>query len=177
MKSLIAFLLALSFDTSAQTVWATTDSSGAVTGFYANAAPVPTPPNCCTLLEMSDARMVAYLTPTPSPQQIFAGLMAAGVTVTSSSDPSLNAVYSVTTAAQNNTTAIAASIAAGQGLPHGATSIQWLDADGVSHSFTAAQFLALADAIRNYVYDLSIAEAALSAGRQTAWPASTIAIP
>lgn len=177
MKTLLAFLLMLSVDASAQTVWATTNSSGAVTGFYANAAPSPTPPNCCTQMDMSDARIKAFLTPAPTPTAVYASALAAGISITSAGTPALNAVYATTTQAQNNVAGIAAGIASGQGLPHGAATINWPDAAGGLHAFTSAQFMAFADALRNYVYDLGVAEATLGAGGTAAWPSASATIP
>jgi hypothetical protein len=57
----IVLLFCFSINAHSQTVWATTDSNGNVTGFYENAAPVPTPPNCCTVMQMTDPRIVSYL--------------------------------------------------------------------------------------------------------------------
>lgn len=161
----------------AQTVWATTDSHGNVTGFYGNGAPTPTPANCCTQMFLSDARIVAFLNPAPTADQTYAAALAAGITVTSTSTPALNAVYSINLQAQGNVAAIAASIGAAQGLPDGATTVNWLDSAGGSHAFTAAQFLALADAIRNYVYNLLITDAALNSGGTATWPTATATIP
>ena len=135
----------------AQTVWVATNSGGAVTGFYVNAA--------------------------PAPKALWASALASGISITSTGTPALNAIYAMTPQAQNSAAGIAASIASGQGLPHGADTINWPDVAGGLHAFNSVQFVAFADAIRNYVYDLGVAEAILSAGGTAAWPSSSATIP
>jgi len=176
-KFILLLLLALSIPSDAQTVWASTDASGNVTGFYANGAPVPPPPNCCTQMLMSDSRITAFLNPAPTPYQIYAAAINAGLAVTSASTPSLNGTYSVTMQAQSNFAGVTSGLANTHDLPNGASTIIWYDASGAPHNFTSTQLLALADAVRNYVYDLIYTYNTLQAGGTASWPAATATIP
>ncbi len=161
----------------AQQVWAATDTNGNVVGFWNNAPPSPVPANCCTIMWMTDTRIQLYLNPTPTPEQAYATALAAGLTITSASTPALNGVYSIGPVAQLNITSIASSIGAGQGFPNGGTIIQWLDAQSVAHEMTPTQFLAFADAVRNYVYQLQLTASTLVSGGAATWPAATATIP
>ncbi len=172
----LAHLLAVPFNVHAEDVWAVVQN-GVVTGFYANAEPVPAPTNCCTVMDRDDPRMLTFLNPAPTPAQRYDLAIAAGIVVTSSGTPTLNGTYSVAPTAQRNFASIAAGIGSGQGLPHGVTTISWLDVQGAPHVFTAAQILDLAGAVRDYVYDLQIAQTALEAGVTATWPSSNVTIP
>ena len=119
----------------------------------------------------------AFVAGTPSAQSVFNAALAAGIAVTSTGTSALNATYSVTQEAQDNAAAVAASIGSGQGLPGGGTTFEYLDSANVPHAFTAAQFLTLADAIRNYVYQLDIQLATAQNGGTPSWPTATINIP
>ncbi len=170
------FFLLLPYYAEADDVYAVVQN-GAVTGFYANAAPSPAPPNCCTVMDRGDPRIAAFLNPAPTPAQAYETAIASGLVVTSTSTPALNGTYSVTPTAQRNFASIAAGIGSGQGLPHGAATISWLDVQGAPHVFTAVQILSLADAVRDYVYDLQQAQAALEAATAAAWPAANVTLP
>jgi len=170
------FLLLLPFQADADDVYAVVQN-GAVTGFYANAAPSPAPPNCCTVMDRGDPRIVSFLSPAPTPAQAYDAAIAAGLVVTSTATSALNGTYSVTPTAQRNFASIAASIGSGQGLPHGAATISWRDVQGAPHVFTAAQILSLADAVRDYVYDLQQTQTAIEAATVATWPAANVTIP
>jgi hypothetical protein len=114
----------------------------------------------------------AYIPPVVSPAQIAAIAMSAGLAITSTSTPSLNGTYSVGAQAQADITSVMTGVAVGVGLPGGGSSFYWLDATGTPHSFTQAQFLSLATAIRNYVYVLDM----YGYGQGTQ-PAATATIP
>ena len=101
-------------------------------------------------------------TPVPAPTSAqaaasnYANAIAAGLAVASASTPALNATYGVDPTAQANITAIVTGIAAGLGLPGGGSSFTYLDATGGPHAMTQTQFIALAQAIRGYVYALDL---------------------
>lgn len=161
----------------AQQVWAATDTNGNVVGFWNNAPPSPVPSNCCTVMWMTDTRIQLYLNPAPTPEQAYATALAAGLTITSTSTPALNGVYSIGPVAQLNITSIASSIGSGQGFPDGGSTIQWLDSQSVAHEMTPAQFLAFADAVRNYVYQLQLTASKLISGGTASWPTGAATIP
>jgi hypothetical protein len=100
--------------------------------------------------------VAAYVAPTLSPQQVSAAALHAGIAIKSTSTPSLNGTYAVTPAAQSDIAATITGIAAGEGLPGGGPTFIFLDASGAPHTFTQAQFVSLAAAIRNYVYALNL---------------------
>ncbi len=110
--------------------------------------------------------------PTPMPAQIAAEALTSGIAITSTATPSLNGTYGCAPSDQANITAIITGIAAGEGLPGGGASFYWVDMTGAPYSFTQAQFLTLAKAIRDYVYALDMF--ALGAAPQ---PVATATIP
>ena len=107
------------------------------------------------------AELQAFLAPSPS--QVFQQALAAGVAVTSTGTPSLNAIYTIDQKQDATITGIATGIAARGRVPGGGATFDYpdkayLDSDGASgstHAFTGAQFLNLAAAIEDYVYALS----------------------
>ena len=113
-----------------------------------------------------------YVAPTPSVAQIAAAALSAGLTITSTSTPALNGIYSVDAQAQANITSVMTGVAAGVGLPGGGASFNWLDRSGAHHTFTQVQFLNLSKAIMNYVYNLQ-----MYGYGQSSQPAATATIP
>jgi hypothetical protein len=81
---------------------------------------------------------------------------AFGLTVSSTSTPALNGTYSITPTAIAYVDSIVASIDAGRGLPGGQSTFIYKDSSGGSHSFSSANFLNLAVALRDYVYNLNL---------------------
>jgi hypothetical protein len=118
--------------------------------------------------------------PVPPRQAAAAALqqaIAAGLAITSTSTPALNATYPLDPETLFEITAVEAGIAGGQGLPLGAATVTFVDISGNPVSFTPAQFTAWAAAIRNYFAALKQWARALAAGQQVAAPAATAAIP
>jgi hypothetical protein len=125
----------------ADPVWAQTNASGAVTGFYANAAPVPAPAGCCTVMDSSDARVHAFLNPP--------AVAAPTCVVTSTGTPTLSGSYAAPNAEQQRQiTAITLYTQVNTGkFPGGSTSFPWPDASGTPHTFTtSAEWLSFASA-------------------------------
>ena len=79
------------------------------------------------------------------------GLIQAGLTVTSTSTPSLNAVYPCTEKTQSKMAAIEVRLAANLGFPNGAQTQPWKDSAGNWHELTVSQFVALAQSVSNFV--------------------------
>ncbi len=104
-----------------------------------------------TVSNMSAAQLIA------SEISLLQTTLAAGVTVTCTSAPALNGTYGCAPQDQANLTALTDGIANSQGLPGGGASFAYLDAAVIPHTFTAAQIMELAVAIRNYVYSTTIA--------------------
>jgi hypothetical protein len=111
--------------------------------------------------------------PAATPQTNYAAAIAAGLTIVSTATPALNGVYAVDpSVAGVNINSIIGGINANIGLPGGGSSFTYFDMSNAPHSFTQAQFLTLAQAIRDYVYALDLYLAGV--GNQ---PAATATIP
>lgn len=104
-------------------------------------------------------------------QAAYAQAIAAGLAITSTGTPAISGTYGVDTVAQNNIASIVTGFVAGQGLPGGGQTFVYLDLTDTPHVFTQAQFLAVATAIRNYVYAVDLA-----AQGQGSWPAASVTI-
>lgn len=100
-------------------------------------------------------------------------LMFGQVTVHSASSSALNGVYSLDAKSQNRMLGMSAAINAGLGLPARASTINWSDANGAGHTFTAAQFLALVEGVIQFI----TACKAAARGQSTTLPSTTIEIP
>ena len=90
--------------------------------------------------------------PAPTPAQAAAAAFAQGCRLVSRGTAALNGRYALDPASQANVIGVQTRINAGLGLPLGAATIDWPDADGGTHTLTAAQFTALATALSDYVY-------------------------
>ena len=106
-----------------------------------------------------------------------AALMAGGLTFTWSANAALDGTYDVDPVQQQRIQAIGAGIAAGKGLPHGATTIAWPDHSGVPHLFTQDEFLDFGKACEDFVYDILTTESAKLQGIDAEWPATSVTIP
>ena len=73
----------------------------------------------------------------------------AGITITSTGTPSLNGAYPLDPQSQQYITSISTGIAAGKGLPGGGSTFNYN-----GRSFSAANFLAFAQAAEDYAYNL-----------------------
>lgn len=181
MKNKLALALVALFAGSsgrAETIWAHLDGNGAVIGFYRNAAPVPSPTNCCTPLDVADARVVAYLNSGPSPQRQYMSAVAAGVQITSSSTPGLAGTYAIDDGAITKITAEQVYIATKGTFTNGQLTRGWLDQAGNAHLFAStSQFTTFAEAIATYLDNLVTVEAALQSGQSVSWPSKTVSIP
>ena len=107
-----------------------------------------------------------------SRQAAYATALASGITITSTSTPSLNGVYNVAPANQDAISAVMTGVANGLGLPGGQATFEYLDASNTPHAFTSDQFKTFATAVRDYVYAL-----ALYAAGQGTLPSPSITIP
>lgn len=108
----------------------------------------------------------------PSPAQLAANAMVAGVAIMSTGTPAINGTYAVDQLSQMDIIAIETSLNAGKGFPGGSASFNYADMSGTFHSFTAASFTDFAAAVRDYVYALK----AVIAGASTQLPSPSAAI-
>ncbi len=110
------------------------------------------------------------------PAQLAAAI-AAGITITSTGNPSLNGTYAIDTDARDVISAVEAGIAGGKGLPGGGPTFNHLDMTGTAHAFGAADFGNFAAAVRDYYYALLLTATALKGGHGGPWPAPQVTIP
>lgn len=104
---------------------------------------------------------------------------SAGLTITSTSNSTLNGVYALDDATRQNAAGVATYVMLNSRFPAGMATFAWPDINGVAHlGFTISQFQAFATAMADYVTALDFAKIALAAaGTFTAWPTPTATIP
>lgn len=114
--------------------------------------------------------------PQPTPDELLATKLGAGIAIVSSGTSSLNGTYSINADTQIQITGVLALIAVGQGLPNDAPTIPWPDVNGAPHLFTSAAFQDFAAAISNYVFGLRTTWAILKQGGSASWPSQPSSI-
>lgn len=127
------------------------DAQGAVLDFMDWRDETPLPANC----RDATTGELAELSPPPTPEQIIGAIIMAGVNIVSTGTPALNGTYAIDPGAQQNISGVAAGIASRNRLPGGGSTFSYGDAVGVTHSFTAAQYLDFASAVEDYIYALA----------------------
>ena len=98
-------------------------------------------------------------------------VFAAGINITSTGTPSLNDTYPLDPQSQQYITSISTGVAAGKGLPGGGSTFMYN-----GHSFTAANFLAFAQAAEDYAYNLVQALGGIVISGAGSMPSSNITI-
>lgn len=88
---------------------------------------------------------------TPTLAEQAAALLAAGLTISSTSTPALDGTYATDSVSQQHIQAEIIAILTNNTFAEGTSSIAWLDAAGASHTFTVAQFKAFATAVAAFV--------------------------
>ena len=137
----------------------------------------PQPQNAAVVaLADTDARFVAWQAAQALPGKL-AALLGGGLTITSTSTPSLNGTYPCDQGSIDAITEVAAGDAEGEGLPGGAATVSFPDLAGVLHSFDETQFKAWATAVRNFVGEAKQALLVARTGGTPSWPADTATIP
>ncbi|MHB8388135.1 MAG: hypothetical protein ACYDDA_10795 [Acidiferrobacteraceae bacterium] len=111
--------------------------------------------------------------PIPGVPQQASTILNHGVPVVSLSTPALNGTYPLDTKHLDYITSLVAGISAGQGLPNGASTVDFFDSAGAPHAFTGAQLISLGAALRNVVYTCEM----VLAGAPAALPALPVSIP
>lgn len=112
--------------------------------------------------------------PTPSPDELLAGKLAAGIAITSG-DAALNGTYSIDASSQQKISGLISLIGAGGVLP--ATPLPYPDMAGVPHNFSAQELTHLASAMAAYVFALQQTWGALKQGFPAPWPEQPVSIP
>lgn len=114
--------------------------------------------------------------PSPTPTDILNTKISAGIQIVSTGTPSLNGTYPLGDGSEAQLTGILVGIAAGLGLPFGASTVPWADINGVPHNFTADQMKAFGSAVRDYRYGLQVTWNLLNNGQSATWPSLPVTI-
>jgi hypothetical protein len=111
--------------------------------------------------------------PAPTLAQQAAALLFGGCHVTSTGTPALSATYPCDPTAQQQINAEITSILLNGTFADGETTIGWLDATGASHTFSIAEFKALATEIAAFVSGCI----KVINGQSTTLPSASVTIP
>lgn len=111
--------------------------------------------------------------PALSPARQAEALVARGCAVVSAATPALDGTYPLDATHLAWLTSLVAGVSASEGLPGGAGTVAFPDVTGALHSFTAAQLVAFAAALRDVFY---AAQMVLN-GSSTTLPAQPATIP
>jgi hypothetical protein len=118
-----------------------------------------------------------YETETTPPALTAASLIAAGLAVTSTGTPSLNATYAIDPTTQGQIIATEAYIDEYGTFFGGATTLQYPDITGALHTFpSVTEFRAFAKTVADYVAAVELTANVLTAGGTATWP-SDASIP
>lgn len=100
---------------------------------------------------VTNGAVVAATPPAPTLADKAQTALAAGLTVTSSSTPSLNGTYSLSDASQARLNRLLSYWTANGSFPNGASTVVIEDMSGTQHTFDATQFKALFKALGDYL--------------------------
>ena len=99
-------------------------------------------------------------------------VLAAGVPVTSTGTPAINATYSLMPVTLNKLALITSMIANSKGLPGGGGTFSYADITGTYHTFTSALILNLASGLQTFIYNWEQALITKAGGGSTSFPTS-----
>lgn len=109
-------------------------------------------------------------------QGTYNAAILAGLGVTSTGTPALNATYALDQTTLDQIGSVARDAAAGLGLPGGGGTFIYPDASGTPHSFSSANVQDLYKAMRDYMFELNTTLATIQAGGQANWPEASVTI-
>jgi hypothetical protein len=116
-----------------------------------------------------------YVPPPPTPDDRYVAAIASGMNYRSTATPALDGTYDVGPAAVRAIQDEAQFIALYGEFASGQATLDWPDMAGTQHTFTdTAQFMDFAKAVMRYVADCRQARDALRAGRDAAFPGSSV---
>ncbi len=133
---------------------------------------VPTPAQLAAAFPSFTALSAAKQVPA-----VLAQKRAAGIAISSTGTPALNATYPLDLETLMEIAAIEASLARGDGLPLGLATVTFHDINNAPVTFTQAQFVSWAIKIRDYFAGLKQSARAMAAGQPPNWPSASATIP
>jgi hypothetical protein len=101
----------------------------------------------------------------------------AGIAITSTGTPALNATYALDSLTMDQVGSVARDFASGLGLPNNASTFAYPDLTGTLHNFTGTAFVALYKAQRDLIFALNQQSAIMAHGGPPSWPTQTATIP
>ncbi|HXA23633.1 MAG TPA: hypothetical protein VNW90_15185 [Acetobacteraceae bacterium] len=150
------------------------DGSGKVIGIFG----LPQHGNAgVTEIPDNDPRIAAFLAPpSASASAILAQKIAAGIAITSTGTPALNATYALDPTTMEQIGSVARDNAASLGLPGGLPTFVYPDASGTPHTFTGSQIDAVYRAMRDLIFVLTTQAGVMAHGGSPVWPSQTAVI-
>lgn len=138
---------------------------------------VPTQPPSADSTYMNGAWVLGPSGVSQQVQMLLGSAMSAGLAVTSTGTPALDASYALDEISQQQISDIAVPLFAGAGFPGGTQTFAYPDVTGQPHSFAVTDFKNFYQAVRTYLLALNTTAAILSQGGSAEWPnpAATIA--
>lgn len=166
-------------------LFATVDGNGFMNALYDDSLttppvgsipmPSPIPPlNFGQTMHWNGSAWSVALLPTTNKQKAAAELAtrtAAGITITSTGNPSLNAQYALDPITMDQVGAVARDAASGLGLPGNLSTFFYPDANGNQAAFTAQNLIDSYKAMRNLLFALNTQAAVMAQGGTPVWPA------
>lgn len=148
----------------------------AVTVEFAGPQPVTDDKPGYAEIEDSDPRYLAWLSPPLTVDQVLAEKIAAGIAITSTGTPALNATYALDPTSTAQIYQIGVYANQFGVFPSGNATQAYPDKDGVPHTFTIAEFVAFLRAVAPLVSALETQAGIMAQGGTPTWPAQTATI-
>ena len=164
-----------------------------VTGYYdTDAIDYPALPDAADLFEMTEEQWAARVAepcaidngefvvlppPPPTSDQELGTRKAAGIAITCTSNPAIDATYALDDRSVAVIGSVARDVASGLDFPAGATTYDYPDLDGTPHTFNESQFVEFYKAARDLVNALTTQASIMAGGGTPAWPVQTATIP
>ena len=103
--------------------------------------------------------------------------IAAGIAITSTGTPALDATYGLDDTTLTQIQALANDCAVGFGFPNGQSTFDYPDQTGTPHTFDSTTMVNMYKAMRQTVYAMQVTLAARMQGNDSPWPSQAVTIP
>lgn len=148
-------------------------TNGAVTAL--SRAPQPGMPEFVQVAE-DDARLLAFLSPPASTDDVLNAKLAKGIVLTCTGTPAVSGAYALDEVSIRQIYDLGLFASQFGAFPGGVTQA-YPDIGGVPHVFTVAQFVAFLRAVAPLISAMNIQAAILAHGGAPSWPPQTAVIP